>query len=58
MSDVLKCLCWASAMLFIAAGSRFGFMDHGAATTLLYVQPDLDILSLRGSPLAFCGRRA
>ena len=56
MSAILKSLCWATVMLFIAAGIRFGFMDRSAATTMLFVLPVLAILSLRSGRRAPCGR--
>jgi hypothetical protein len=48
MTTVSKAICWALAMLFVAAGLRLGFMDRGAATTVLIVLPLLAVLSLRG----------
>jgi hypothetical protein len=47
MSAIFKSLCWAAAMLFLAAGVRFGFMDREAAMTVLLVLPILAVLSLR-----------
>jgi len=48
MHAILKSLCWAAAMLLLAAGVRFGFMDRDAAVTLLLVLPILAVLSLSG----------
>ena len=48
MTTLTKALCWASAMLFIAAGLRFGFMDRRAATTMLLILPILAVLSMHG----------
>ena len=48
MTTVTKAICWALAMLFVAAGLRLGFMDREAATTVLIVLPVLAALSLRG----------
>jgi hypothetical protein len=58
MSAILKSLCWAMVMLFMAAGIRFGFMDRSAATTMLFVLPVLAVLSLRSGWPAPCGRVA
>ena len=46
MRAILKSLCWAAAMLFLAAGVRFGFMDRDAAMTVMLVLPILAVLSL------------
>jgi hypothetical protein len=47
MSAIFKSLCWAAAMLFLAAGVRFGFMDREAAMTVLLILPILAVLSPR-----------
>ncbi|WP_305097781.1 hypothetical protein [Croceibacterium aestuarii] len=47
MSNLKNGLGWAGAMLLVAAGARFGFMDRDAALTLLLVLPILAIASLR-----------
>jgi hypothetical protein len=47
MNAISKSLCWAAAMLFLAAGARFGFIDGDTATTALLVVPILAVLSLR-----------
>lgn len=46
MSAITKSLCWAAAMLFLAAGIRFDFMDRDAAMTVMFVLPILAVLSL------------
>ena len=48
MNAISKSLCWAAAMLFLAAGVRFGFMDREPAMTVMLVLPILAVLSLRG----------
>ncbi len=47
MSTMKNGLGWAGAMLLVAAGARFGFMDRDAALTLLLVLPILAVASLR-----------
>jgi hypothetical protein len=56
MTTISKAICWALAMLFVAAGLRLGFMDRKAATTVLIVLPLLAVLSLHGR--SCCGEAA
>lgn len=46
MNTISGSLCWAAAMLFLAAGIRFGFMDRDAAMTVMFVLPILAVMSL------------
>lgn len=48
MTTASKAVCWAVAMLFVAAGAHFGFMDRDAAMTVLLVLPIVAVLSLTG----------
>lgn len=47
MNTVSKAICWALAILIVAAAMRFGFMDRETATTVLIVLLVLAVLSLR-----------
>ena len=53
MSAVTKGLCWAGAMLVVAAGAWTGFMDRDAAQTVLLVMPVLAVTTLRNKPCRF-----
>ena len=47
MSAIAKSLCWAGAMLFLATGIRFGFMDWDAGITILLILPILAVMTFR-----------
>ncbi|WP_162925225.1 hypothetical protein [Aurantiacibacter odishensis] len=53
MKNTTKAICWASAMLVIAAMSAFGWIAEDVSTTLLIVFPILAVttLSNRGCSL-------
>lgn len=50
MTNIQKGLCWAGAMLFVAAGAWSGIMDRDAAQTILLVMPVLAVTTLRNKP--------
>ena len=47
MTTKTEPLCWAVAMLFLAAGAATGLMDSEAVTTMLMVMPVLAVVSLQ-----------
>jgi len=47
MNAISRSLCWAGAMLFVAAGMRFGFMDRNAGITVLLILPILAVMTMR-----------
>ena len=47
MSATSKSLCWAAAILFLAAGIRFGFMGRDAGITVLLILPILAVMTSR-----------
>jgi hypothetical protein len=60
MNRYFSAVCWAIAMLVLAAGARLGWVDRDAAMTLLLVMPMLAFITLqrRGGCCALSGRDA
>jgi hypothetical protein len=56
MNIISRCLCWAAAMLFLAAGIRFGFMERDGAMPVMLVLPVVAVLSLRRNTLCVGAR--
>lgn len=48
MLNLVKALCWAAAMLFVALAKAYGLISIESAKTMLIVLPILAVLSLRG----------
>ena len=53
MDKMTKGLCWAGAILLLAASNYFGLVDDKTAGTLFIVLPLVAVLSLGGG----CGCR-
>lgn len=60
MSNVLKGVCWAVAILLLAVGNRFGLIGDSTAQALFAVLPVIAVLSMRTGLSACCrtGREA
>lgn len=55
----LPAACWGLAMMVLAVLTRFGFVDHDAAATLLLVMPILAFISIqRGRHCTLSSRSA
>ncbi|MBS0482017.1 MAG: hypothetical protein JSR96_07645 [Proteobacteria bacterium] len=48
MPNLKSGLCWASAMLLLAAGNALGWVDDKTANVLFVVLPVVAITTLRG----------
>jgi hypothetical protein len=46
MDKIAKGLCWAGALLLLAAGNYFGLVDDKTAGTLFIVLPVVAVVSL------------
>jgi hypothetical protein len=58
MDKITKGLCWAGAILLLAAGNYFGLVDDKTAGTLFIVLPIVAVLSLGGGRQCRVWRRA
>jgi hypothetical protein len=50
MKTYLHALCWAAAMLAVAAAGVFGAIDQSSTTTLLIALPAAAWIALQGKP--------
>ena len=48
MSNIVKALCWAAAILLVALGNASGLIADSSANTMFAILPLLAVLSLRG----------
>lgn len=48
MSKIQTAICWATALVLLTLGVRFGVVDRDAAATMFFVIPILAVLSLTG----------
>ena len=48
MRTIISAMCWAVAILLVALGARFGWVDRPAAELLLMVLPGIAFVTLLG----------
>ena len=58
MNNIVKGLCWAGAMLFVALGASLGYMDRDAAQIMLLAMPVVAINTIRNKRPCRLGSRA
>lgn len=59
MSSIKSALCWATAILLLAAGNYFGLVDDKTAQTLFIVLPIVAVTTLtRGCSCSLWRRKA
>lgn len=58
MNKIVRGLCWAVALLLLAAGNYLGLIDDKSAQTLFIVMPMVAVLSIGGKCACSPWRRA
>ena len=48
MSNIVKALCWAAAILLVALGNASGLIADSSANTMFAILPALAVISLSG----------